>query len=346
MQVECPKCRFRQPDDRFCARCGIDMQTYKPPEISIVQKLFQNGTVIFFMGMVLLLSASFYYFNLSKSQKSFVEANKKTIFISNFHHSPSTSNTDQNTTFSSKGTAPASTTSAPLPNNLETDNQQTNRENGPQTTSANSESPAEGTTVALTDSSTTPKKPIVLTLMIQYAEVTLKGLYAIEDEARNSGQFISSDYSQGTINLGRQKITSLRNEIHIYGTDKKLITPEKTETWFQGLKSSNENNTIGLTSELKIKEISTESVLADIKISKRYQVNISDPSSNNFQTLDYLGSIELSDSQIFFISKVLTATPMIKQQEYLTSISPFEILKSTYFKNAETFSVFFYNFEK
>ncbi len=346
MQVECPKCHFRQPDDRFCARCGIDMQTYNPPEISVVQKLFQNGTVIFFVGMVLLLSASFYYFNLSKSQRNFIETNKKAIFISNSHHSSSTSNTDQNTSFSSKETPPASPTSAPFPKNSETDNNQATKENGSPTTSNNNGSPTESPTEASTDLTAAAKKPIVLTLMIQYAEVTLKGLYALEDEAKNSGQFISSDYSQGTINLGRQKITSLKNEIHIYGTDKKLIKPEKTETWFQGLKSSNENNTIGLTSELKIKEISTESVLADLKISKRYQVNISDPNSNNFLTLDYLGSIELSDSQFFFIGKVLTTTPMIKQQEYLTSISPFEILKSAYFKNGETFSVFFYNFEK
>lgn len=349
MQVECPKCHFRQPEDRFCARCGIDMKAYKPPEKSFVEKILQNATLIFLVGMILLSSGLFFYFKSTQIKNEIVDIGRKTIFISS--HKSQTQNG------STSGSAESESSS-----NIQANDQTANKTISGEmpmatndTTNAGAEAFAnsgkEPNAAIGTNSSTNSQTPSANnqkshSLVIQYGEVTKKGFYALEDEAKTSGQFISSDYSQGVINFGNQKIRNLKGDIKIYSQDKKSIREGKMETWFQGLKSSNDSNNIGLTTEFKIKEIQHDRILADLKILKRFQVNLSDPNSKNFQTLEYLGSLEIADEQVYFITDVLTTQPLLAQMEYLTSISPFEILKSFNFKNDETISVFFYNFEK
>lgn len=348
MLVECPKCHFRQPEDRFCARCGIDMKAYKPPEKSFVEKILQNATLIFLVGMILLSSGLFFYFKSTQIKKEIVDIGRKTIFIS----SHKSLDPDDNTTKSAaseaandqignktiSGEVPITTTDEPNSESETMANSNKELNNSNDDTNSTSASTPSGN-----GASTSQKSH---SLVIQYAEVTKKGFYTLEDEAKTSGQFISSDYSQGIINFGNQKIKSLKGDIKIYAQDRKVIREGKLETWFQGLKSSNDSNNIGLTTEFKVKEAAHDRVIADLKILKRFQVNLSDPNSKNFQTLEYLGSLELAEEQVYFITDVLTTQPLLAQMEYLTSISPFEILKSFNFKNDETISVFFYNFEK
>lgn len=42
MMVNCPKCGFVQPKDQFCAKCGVDMLAYRPPEQPLSKKLMTN----------------------------------------------------------------------------------------------------------------------------------------------------------------------------------------------------------------------------------------------------------------------------------------------------------------
>ena len=40
--VNCPKCKFTQPKDQFCANCGVDMAAFKPPQKPLTSRLFKN----------------------------------------------------------------------------------------------------------------------------------------------------------------------------------------------------------------------------------------------------------------------------------------------------------------
>ncbi len=42
MQVLCPKCGFSQPKDQYCAKCGVDMDRYKPTPTATWKKILQN----------------------------------------------------------------------------------------------------------------------------------------------------------------------------------------------------------------------------------------------------------------------------------------------------------------
>jgi hypothetical protein len=42
MLVHCPKCNFSQPKDTYCAKCGIEMDRYRPEKKPILKTLLKN----------------------------------------------------------------------------------------------------------------------------------------------------------------------------------------------------------------------------------------------------------------------------------------------------------------
>jgi hypothetical protein len=42
MMVNCPKCGFSQPQDQYCASCGVDMLTFKPAQKSFLIRMATN----------------------------------------------------------------------------------------------------------------------------------------------------------------------------------------------------------------------------------------------------------------------------------------------------------------
>lgn len=59
MNIECPKCGFTQPQDQYCARCGIDVTTYKAPSQPFLKQLV--GSLFFQLMLVFLVGGSAVY---------------------------------------------------------------------------------------------------------------------------------------------------------------------------------------------------------------------------------------------------------------------------------------------
>ena len=45
MMINCPKCGFLQEKDVYCAQCGVNMDTYKPPKKPLLKKIIGNWMV-------------------------------------------------------------------------------------------------------------------------------------------------------------------------------------------------------------------------------------------------------------------------------------------------------------
>lgn len=45
MMVNCPKCGFSQPKDRYCASCGVDMVAFRPAQKPLMTRLLQNTSI-------------------------------------------------------------------------------------------------------------------------------------------------------------------------------------------------------------------------------------------------------------------------------------------------------------
>lgn len=78
MLVDCPKCGFNQPQDRYCARCGVDMESFTPKQAPFWDRLADRPA--FHVGMaVLLVGLLFSWIYLS--QKQDIDAKIREAFI-------------------------------------------------------------------------------------------------------------------------------------------------------------------------------------------------------------------------------------------------------------------------
>ncbi len=63
MMINCPKCNLLQPKDQYCAQCGINMETWKPPEKPAWKKITENWmfqlSLLFLIVVLVVLSDNF-----------------------------------------------------------------------------------------------------------------------------------------------------------------------------------------------------------------------------------------------------------------------------------------------
>ncbi len=72
--IKCPKCDFEQPEDIYCAQCGVNMKNFVPPRKSIVALLLSNQNPILgilFVGIIIFV---LYDYALSKKPRTNVVA--------------------------------------------------------------------------------------------------------------------------------------------------------------------------------------------------------------------------------------------------------------------------------
>lgn len=339
MLVRCPKCHFEQPSDPFCAKCGIEMSTFKPPAETLIGKILKNTTTLFFIVMVGLFAGTFFFFKATQQKKeSFINDNRR-------------SSLSQRQYINSQE------------QKIEVDGEQKPNSQIPSTQPSNTENTLaaskdikdqsideirENLESQLFKKESTSKEPAAASqfeLRVYYAEVSAKGLDMLFQEARANGQLASIDYSQGVVNMPMTKILSYRDDFSVYSETTKLLEKNKATDWFQGLKSGGPDSDIGISQSAQIKDSPSGRTQLELKISKRYQVNPREGSEKRFQTVDYIGAGEIEKQTTYFMAEILSKEPMSSQQDYLISISPFEIYKSQNFLSGKTFSVFFYTVE-
>lgn len=72
--IRCPKCSFEQPPDRYCARCGVNMETYTPPKASITRRLSGSSGFYVFLLLTVLTSTVYLIYNRSANKPAFLES--------------------------------------------------------------------------------------------------------------------------------------------------------------------------------------------------------------------------------------------------------------------------------
>src|SRR5690554_1249978 len=68
--ADCPKCGFTQPDDQYCANCGVDMHSYQPEPEPITKRLSSSLTA---QILVVLLVVSALFISIYVSQKEMID---------------------------------------------------------------------------------------------------------------------------------------------------------------------------------------------------------------------------------------------------------------------------------
>jgi hypothetical protein len=72
MLINCPRCGFSQPQDQYCASCGVNIETYVPRKESPWKKIFSNTLSQVAIVIAVALGASYYTLRAqdSSSQQS------------------------------------------------------------------------------------------------------------------------------------------------------------------------------------------------------------------------------------------------------------------------------------
>lgn len=60
MMVNCPRCGFSQPEDQYCARCGVDMLNYQPARKPLLRRLAAN-TIFQLFALAVVVTIVFSY---------------------------------------------------------------------------------------------------------------------------------------------------------------------------------------------------------------------------------------------------------------------------------------------
>lgn len=66
--IRCPKCQFEQPEDIYCAQCGVNMKSFVPPKKSLILSLLFNQ--VFLIGLLFLAIVVFVIYDYSTSKKT------------------------------------------------------------------------------------------------------------------------------------------------------------------------------------------------------------------------------------------------------------------------------------
>jgi hypothetical protein len=62
MRMNCPRCGFNQPDDKYCANCGLDVESFNARPKPLILRILQNPNLYAFLIGGILVSAAFYIF--------------------------------------------------------------------------------------------------------------------------------------------------------------------------------------------------------------------------------------------------------------------------------------------
>lgn len=352
MLVRCPKCHFEQPKERFCANCGVDMFQYKPPNQGFIAALLKNATLLFFIAIIGIFSGTYFYI---QSQRKVLSLDQNTH--KNFQTQRNWDNSNEAITVSGHEVNDPKQATPNTPSNdgakqanLNTTGTSSIHPESPQTKNIKDQSPQEIeqslNKQLFKEASDSVDLSNQIKITVKFAEVSLKGIDLLQQEARLNGQLMNLDYMAGVGSSSISKLASLKDEFIFYNELAQKGPTNRWIEWFQGLKSSSQKADVGLHHYVQVKKIENGLLRVEVRIVKGFEEPSSDDSQKNFQKKEYVMTAEVAKGQPIFITEVLTPISMSSNQEYLTSISPFEIYKSQNFQEQKTISAFLYSIDE
>lgn len=110
MTMECPRCGFSQPKDRYCANCGLDVETYVVQPPSAFSRMAQNSNLHLTLIVALIVLVVGYIFY---SQRELVSREVNELFADSPLSSQEAGAPNADTEAAVPAAAPAQTRAAP-----------------------------------------------------------------------------------------------------------------------------------------------------------------------------------------------------------------------------------------
>lgn len=330
--MKCPRCGFSQPRDQYCAQCGVDILSYKPPQAPLFDRVVQSPLAqLAFVGLIIFFVASSLMKKNDGSLNERVNYLKGNLQIS----SQKPNSADSNSTNIQKNVAISPPQQETASANLQAgsaDSSPTVASTTAQALRARTDSTsvekAKGTSEGATENKTSH------VVKVSYYEITNRVRELLTDESRNTGQFNSygRDYFAGLLNQFHHRLPNLGKEAILLHSVVKTVENEKSIFWFIGLEGSNPENQIGFRNSLEISELEPGFFRVNFEILKSWKEN-TDANTVSLVKSSYTLQIEMTKSSACFIGGILLPPTTSEGDDYIASIPPFSILKSPIFRN-------------
>lgn len=350
MLVKCPRCGFSQPQDQYCAQCGVDMMNYRPPQRSAVKKVFGNPFLQ--IGFVLVVAGAIGSTLYRKSQRDLddrVRYLQSGPQVARSVSSPGVTNglADE---------APLTDAAAvPAPDNAAT----VASADAPSGGAAPAAASAEAASVAkaagepdpanadakVTDpnaKSSLPKTTGAFIVRVYYAEVARAGLEQILEESRSTGQFNHfGNYNAGILPSLEKTLSPSNRDVKILHREERGIDQGQSAQWFRGAHPNDPDNEQGLTTFVELTDVDANTYRGNLEILRSWKEG-----NDGSQKTSFPAVFEIQRGAGFFMTNVLPRRPRPEDTADLVSISPFEIFKSAQYTGFSTDFVVFLEFDR
>lgn len=343
MLINCPRCGFQQPNDKYCAQCGVDMETFKPTTPPAWKRFFGNPLIQ--LSLVVLVAGSV---GITLYQKGQQNLERRVSYLKSTVQINSTSGESTETT-------------AP-PDEAQMANQSSEAADG----EVNAyrveppQPPAEATATVSSDLAPAPSPEELENqgaakapkseahLIVYYAEVPRGRLNAIFTTSRATGQFMNfNEYTAGILPDFKKNVLD-RSEIIILHKEDRPLRTARTLQWSYSAKNRmNPSMEVGLTTFFELGEVENNNLRGNLEI----QRNWLEPSPNGsleLQRKSFPAIFEIGGETGFFMSGVLPPGPEIGGpiEEDLMNFEVYKILRSPRFRAGQSEFVIFVDFEK
>jgi hypothetical protein len=310
MLINCPRCGFSQPQDQYCAQCGIDMQKFKRKEDPLFIKILGNAG---FQVVALLIGTFFVgqYVLTRPAPRKFVQrmihpvVKLEKVRVAE----EETAQTVLSGASASENFSGESESSRPVANSAAT---------------ARSAAASEPGKVAASVTSATQavNEALSRSFHITYAEVPADVISQWVNESNSTGLYQSlPEYAVGILNDFKKRNDKFQT---LKSADLK-IQAGKSASDVSGVMSDDNSQLLGLTVNVELKSFENEILLGSILVNKT-----SSQGSEGFPS-----EFELPKGSAFFLIGALKVENFQTDKNKLTG-PPFQIFKSQDFMTRKT----------
>lgn len=321
MLINCPRCGFSQPQDQYCAQCGVDMQAFKPKTVPMTKKFFQSTVT----HVILLLAGALFvgqYVIRSEEPQRWVQKITRSQGV-----------TKAKAKFEDKASNEASGISESASEADGPEDQLKSLRNKELAVNANVEQPIQAgssSPTGLPDAGGSGSSPTARdasanepNFRILYAEVPTAVVNRWISESSNAGLYQNlQEYSAGIIPEFRKKMDATAR---ILKSSEKKLGPGQSDTNFSGTVGDESGQIIGIATNIEFRSQENGNLHGNIMVNRTQRQG-----RENFPA-----EFDLPKGAAFFLLGAIRSNSFQAERDQL-NMPPFQIFKSPDFAARKT----------
>ncbi|UXR64416.1 hypothetical protein EZJ49_15205 [Bdellovibrio bacteriovorus] len=336
MLINCPRCGFQQPEDKYCAQCGVDMESFKPATPPAWKRFIGNPLIQ--LSLVVVVAGGVGITLYQKGQQNLerrVQYLKSTVQINSTSGVTDLPEALPVAEASSESTSQSSEAADGVVDAYKVE--------PPPATAA--------LAVAATPGASPTPSPTARTgahLIVYYAEVPRGRLNTIFTVSRSTGQFMNfNEYTAGILPDFKKNVLD-HSDIVILHKEDRTLSASRTLQWSYAAKNRmNPSMEIGLTTFFELSDLENNSLRGNLEIQRNW-LEPSPSGTLELQRKSFPAIFEIGGETGFFMSGVLPPGPGIDRpiEDDLMNFEIYKILRSPRFRAGQSEFVIFVDFEK